>query len=145
MTAYEPGTRLATRSSEAPDGRFMAFEYLIEGRERRQHRAAVRASGFLGDDWEAEYDALSTGDRMYLRKLAVYLKHFAGRTATHLTLVPGPQVPDNDRVWSAFQDAFGLTGTAAEGDKARLSVPGLPADDGVVHRPLPRVPGRADR
>jgi hypothetical protein len=48
----------------------------------------------LGDDWEAEYDALKEGDGMYLQKLAVYLKHFPGRTSTYNLFAPGPQVAD---------------------------------------------------
>ena len=33
VTAWEPGKRFAYRGDENPDGTFMAFEYIIEGRE----------------------------------------------------------------------------------------------------------------
>jgi uncharacterized protein YndB with AHSA1/START domain len=134
VTAWEPGRRLATRGEENPDGTFMAFEYLIEGREGGSTVLRFVHNGFLGDDWEAEYDALKVGDRMYLLKLAQYVKYFPGRTATYAMFAPGPQVPVSDRVWSAYASALGLSdiGTVAEGDRVRIAIDGLPPTDGVV-------------
>ncbi len=63
IVAYEPGSRLATRTAADQDGRFMAFEYLIEGREGGSTVLRVVHSGLLGDDWEDEYDALRRGGR----------------------------------------------------------------------------------
>src|SRR6266550_3105048 len=104
----------------------MAFEYLVEGRDGGSTVLRFVHAGFLGDDWEAEYDALRTGDRMYLRKLALY------RTATYAMFAAGPQVADQDRVWAAFTAALGLTGTVAHGDPARLAVAGVVPVNGVV-------------
>jgi hypothetical protein len=132
ITAYEPGKHYATRSQEAPDGTFMAFEYLIEARDSGSTTLRFVHSGLLGDDWEAEYDALRKGDYMYLLKLAAYVKHFAPRTVTGTVFLPGPRVPDAGRAWAGLLAAFGLTGTPAVGDPARLTVAGLPAADGVV-------------
>jgi len=132
VTAWEPGSRFALRSDVNPDGTFMAFEYLIEGREGGSTVLRYVHSGILGDDWEAEYDALRKGDRMYLENLARYLKHFPGRTSTYDMFVPGPQVADPERAWAAFKGALGLTGTVAEGDPTRLTVDGLPPEEGVV-------------
>ncbi|REE97696.1 SRPBCC family protein [Thermomonospora umbrina] len=132
VTAYDPPHHYAYRSDEAPDGQFMAFEYLVEGREGGSSVLRFVHSGFLGDDWEEEYDAIKKGDRQYLNKLAVYLKHFKGRTSLHNLFLVGPQVADEQRVWSAFKDAFGLTGDVAPGDKGRLAVEGLAPMDAVV-------------
>lgn len=134
VTAWEPGQRLATRTEENPDGTFMAFEYLIEGREGGSTVLRFVHSGFLGDDWEAEYNALKVGDRMYLLKLAQYVKYFSGRTATYTMFSPGPHVPDRDRAWTAFTSALGLSGagTVAEGDPVRIAIDGLPPIEGVV-------------
>jgi uncharacterized protein YndB with AHSA1/START domain len=131
ITAWEPPRRLAYRGAENPDGTFMAFEYLVEGREGGTSVLRLAHSGFLGDDWEAEYDALTIGDRMYLEKLATYVKYFAGRSGYH-AFVPGPQVTDQEKFWAAFTGAFGLTGPVSEGSKAVVSVPGLPPVDGEV-------------
>jgi uncharacterized protein YndB with AHSA1/START domain len=132
ITAWEPAKRFAYQGAPNPeDGTFMAFEYLLEGREGGSTVLRYVHSGFLGDDWEAEYDALSIGDRMYLEKLAVYVRQFAGRTGFHF-LIPGPQVADQEKVWTAITGVFGLTGAVSEGGKAVVSVPGLPAADGTV-------------
>lgn len=132
VTAWEPSRRFELRSPENPDGTLMAFEYLIEGREGGSTVLRLVHSGFLGDDWEAEYDALRKGDRMYLEKLATYLKHFPGRTATYAMFATGPQVADKERVWAAFTGALGLTGTVSAGDPVRITVDGLAPVDGVV-------------
>ncbi|HEU5158648.1 MAG TPA: SRPBCC domain-containing protein [Streptosporangiaceae bacterium] len=126
VTAWEPGRRFAFRSQEDPaDGTFMAFEYLIEGRAGGSTVLRLVHSGILGDDWEDQYDALSTGDLMYLRKLATYLKHFPGRVSTYNMFLPGPQVAGKDFVWSAFTEIVGVAETATAGDGGRLAVAGL--------------------
>jgi uncharacterized protein YndB with AHSA1/START domain len=126
-TAWEPGRRYAYRTDDAPDGTFMAFEFLIEGRDGGSTVLRYVHSGMLGDDWEAEYDGLGKGTRMYLEKLAAYLRHFGGRTATYTMFLLGPQVADAQRVWTAFTDAFNVTG-----DRARLEIDGLDPVDGIV-------------
>jgi uncharacterized protein YndB with AHSA1/START domain len=132
VTAWEPGRRFAFTGDENPDGTFMAFEYLIEGRDGGSTVLRLVHNGFLGDSWEAEYDGLSTGDRMYLGKLATYLKYFPGRTATASIQVWGPQVADPQRAWAAFTSALGLAGPVAEGDQATVAVEGLAPVDAVV-------------
>jgi uncharacterized protein YndB with AHSA1/START domain len=131
ITAWEPGKRLAFRE-DSPDGTFTAFEYLLEGRDGGSTSLRFVHSGILGDDWEAQYDGLKAGDRMYLNQLATYLKYFRGRHATRNLFLVGPAVPDNERVWSQFAAALSLTGEITQGAPVRLTVPGLPATGGVV-------------
>jgi uncharacterized protein YndB with AHSA1/START domain len=132
ITAWEPARRLAYRSEPDEQGRFMAFEYLVEGRGGGSTLVRLVHSGVLGDDWSQEYDALQVGDFMYLQKLALYLKAFAGRSATWNMFLVGPQNPDGKRVFDAFAAAFGLDVTPVEGDRVRLAVPGLPDTAGTV-------------
>jgi uncharacterized protein YndB with AHSA1/START domain len=133
VTTWEPGTRLAFRSDDAPDGTFMAFEYLIEGRSGGTTVLRFVHSGLLsGDDWEAEYDALKEGDPMYLRNLASVLKHFPGQQVKQILFLVGPQNPDDDTVWAAFNSALGLTGDATEDTTVRFAVDQLPPVEGVV-------------
>jgi uncharacterized protein YndB with AHSA1/START domain len=132
VTAWEPGKRFAFRGDDGPDGTFMAFEYLIEGREGGSSVLRFVHSGLLGDNWETEYDALKEGDPMYLRKLAVYLKHFPGRTSSGNMFLFGPQSVDADRAWSAFGSALGVTGEITVGAPVRIAVDGLEPQDGVV-------------
>ncbi len=132
ITAWEPGRRLAYRGDENADGTFMAFEYLIEGRDGGSTVLRFVHSGFLGDDWEAEYDALKKGNPMYLCKLAAYVEHFAGRTANATMLKIGPKLPDSAKVWSVFGSEFGFGADPATGDGSRIAIAGLAAADGVV-------------
>lgn len=131
ITAWDPGKRLAFRE-DSQDGTFTAVEYLLAGRDGGSTVLRFVHSGILGDDWEAEYDGLKAGDRMYLDQLATYLKHFPGRHATRNLFLVGPAVPDTEHVWSRFATALALTGDITLGAPVRLTVPGLPATDGVV-------------
>jgi uncharacterized protein YndB with AHSA1/START domain len=131
VSVWDPPKRLLTETAKGEDGRFMAFEYIIEGREGGSTVLRFVHSGFLPDDeWETEYEALKTGDPAYLQKLAEYLKYFRGRTAVPVSAY-GPQV-DRERAWAVFKDALGLTGEIAEGDQVRFSTEGLPPIEGVV-------------
>ncbi|MEW9527330.1 SRPBCC domain-containing protein [Microbispora sp. NPDC049125] len=143
VTAWEPGVRFAYQGDKNPDGTFMAFEYLIEGREGGTTTLRLVHNGFLGDNWEAEYEALKTGDFMYLCKLAAYLKYFPGRTATSVSFVPGSGAADQARMWAKIGEALSLTGPAVEGAPVRIAVEGLPPADGVVAFAAPTYVGVA--
>jgi uncharacterized protein YndB with AHSA1/START domain len=131
VTVWDPPKRFVTETPHGEDGRFMAFEYIIEGREGGSTVLRFVHSGFLPDDeWETEYEALKTGDPAYLQKLAEYLKYFRGRRAIPVSAY-GPQV-NAERAWSVFRGALGLTGDVAEGDPVSATIEGLPPIDGVV-------------
>jgi uncharacterized protein YndB with AHSA1/START domain len=131
VTAWEPGQRLALRTPDNPDGTFAAFEYLVEGRDGGGTVLRLVHSGFLGDDWETEYEAMKTGWDMYLAKLAEYLTYFRGRTAKAVFAArPGAASPE--RMWEVLTKEFGLPAKPAEGDRVRLAVAGLPPVEGVI-------------
>jgi hypothetical protein len=90
-------------------------------------------NGFLpGDDWEAEYDAMTKGGEMFLRTLVEYLTSFAGRTATPITAF-GPPVTDWEHAWKVLNSELGLTGTAAEGDDVRFTFGALAPVTGEIY------------
>ncbi|MFB7909203.1 SRPBCC domain-containing protein [Kitasatospora sp. NPDC056076] len=135
VTAHEPGKRLATRTATAEDGRFMAFEYLIEGRDGGSTVLRVVHSGLLGDDWQDEYDALRRGWPFHLHTLREYLTHFPGRTGTPVfAAAPGGGRPDPE-VRGLLADALSLplpvtVGARAHAEPAEPAEP--PALDGEV-------------
>jgi uncharacterized protein YndB with AHSA1/START domain len=131
VTAWEPPTRFASRTPEGPDGAVHAFEYIVEGREKGSTVVRWVHSGFLGDNWEKEYEGLSEGDPMYFDKLRVYLTYFKGRKATPVNVF-GPVVPDRDQAWETYRRALGLPGPVSVGDEVRLTPEGLPVLEGVV-------------
>ncbi|GGT26794.1 SRPBCC domain-containing protein [Nonomuraea spiralis] len=131
VTAWEPGRRLAHRGVENPDGTFMAFEYLLEGRGSAGTVLRFVHSGFLGDDWESEYDDLQRGDLQYLYKLAVYLKHFPGRISAHNLFLVAPNATE-ERFWAALGGALGLAGRPVAGEKVTVAIAGREPEPGVV-------------
>ena len=140
VTAWDPPKRFVTETEHGEDGRFMAFEYIIEGREGGSTVVRFVHSGFLaGDDWETEYEALKSGDPMYIEKLAEYLTYFLGRIGKPVSAY-GPQV-DREQAWTVFQGALGLTGEVAEGDQVRLTADGLAPIEGVVDHVSPETLG----
>jgi uncharacterized protein YndB with AHSA1/START domain len=131
VTVWDPPHRLVLETPTLDDGRFMAFEYVVESQGGGKTLLRLVHSGFLPDDeWEAEYDALKVGDPMYVRKLGEYLTHFRGQTATPISAF-GPQV-DRDRAWSTLTRALGVKDDAAIGEPVSFAPEGLPPIDGVV-------------
>ena len=116
ITAAEQPTRFAYRTGPAPDGRFQAAEFLVEGRDSSATTLRIVNHGFLpGDDWEAEFEAMRTGTEMFLVTLATYLTHFAGRAGTPVTAF-GPMISDWDAAWATLYDALGLSASPKPGD-----------------------------
>src|SRR4051794_1445511 len=57
ITAWEPGARLAYGGPESDTDRFLAYEFLIEGRDLGSTVLRMVAHGFLpGDDWAEEFE-----------------------------------------------------------------------------------------
>jgi uncharacterized protein YndB with AHSA1/START domain len=108
ITDSDQNHRFAYRSDTAPDGRFVAYEYLIEGRDHAATTLRTVTSGFLpGDDWADEYEAMKYGTDLFFATLVEYLRHFPGRTATtHTTF--GPPVTDWPAAWTALFEKLGL-------------------------------------
>lgn len=128
VSAWEPGKRLAYASGPAQDGRFVAFEFLIEGRDHGSTVLRVVNSGFVpGEDWADEFDAMTKGNALFLRTLETYLNHFAGRFATPVT-AHGPVITDWPRARAKLVAAIGR-----DGDRVRFTPDGLPPVDGVVY------------
>jgi uncharacterized protein YndB with AHSA1/START domain len=132
ITAWDPPRQFALRSDPSPDGAFHAFEYIVEGRGGGSTVLRFVHSGFLGDDWEAEYEGLRKGDPVYLHKLGQYLKYFRGRTATPVFAV-APQTPGRDLAWDALLGGLGLPGPVKVGEQVHLTPSGLAPLDGVVN------------
>jgi len=126
ITAWDPPRRFGYRSGEAPDGRFIAYEFLIEGRGGSSTVLRAVTSGFIpGDDWADEYEAMNAGGDGYFRTLLEYLAHFGGRFAVPVTAF-GPPGTAWERDRALLCTALGLPGDGAPGRVARFS----PAETG---------------
>ncbi|PRX50153.1 uncharacterized protein YndB with AHSA1/START domain [Prauserella shujinwangii] len=133
VTAWEPERRLAYGSVPAPDGRFAAYEFLIEGRAGGSTVLRMVTSGFLpGDDWADEYEAMTRGTALFFHTLVACLTHFPGRTAVPVTVF-GPPVTNWARTWAAVRQGLGLEDSVTEGDRVRFSPDGGAPVKGVVY------------
>ncbi|MCT1434406.1 SRPBCC family protein [Dietzia maris] len=126
--------RLAVRTPEAGNGAFHAFEYLVSADDESTTTLTFVHSGYLGDDWDAEFDfgeMTGHGWDMYLHTLAQYLEHFADRPA-HFVTAQGPPSSATPGAWAAIENALGVTGPFTRGQHVRLTPQGLPELEGVV-------------
>ncbi len=137
ITAWDPPKRLAYRGDAGADGSSHAMEYLVEGREESSTVLRFVHSGFLSDDWGAEFlDQTSHGWNRYLHTLAQYLKYFTGRPGTYV-YAEGPTTEEGPDAWTALTKALGLTGPVSSGDRLRLTPEGLTPIEGVVDYAVP--------
>jgi len=140
VTAWDPPRRFAYRSGEAPDGRFIAYEFLIEGRSGSSTMLRTVTSGFLpGDDWADEFEAMTLGGEMYFRTLIEYLTSrppplapFTGRFAAPVTAF-GPPGTTWTRDRALLCRGLGLPETARPGDRVRFTADGIGSVDGIVY------------
>jgi len=113
---WDPLEKLAYGSDTAPDGRRIAYEFLIEGRDGGSTVIRCVTSGFLpGDDWAGEYEAMQYGTQLFFATLVEYLRHFPGRPTTPVTAF-GPPVTDWAAAWAALHQALGLGPHPQPGD-----------------------------
>ncbi len=132
ITEWDPPRRFGYRSGPAPDGRFIAFEYLIEARAGGSTVLRAVTSGFIpGDDWADEFEAMKLGGALYFASLVEYLTHFPGRFAAPVTAY-GPPEPDWPRDRARLHQALGLTEPVSRGDRVRFAGEAGPAE-GVVY------------
>jgi uncharacterized protein YndB with AHSA1/START domain len=137
VTRWDPPRLLEHRTATAPDGRFLAYEFLVEGRDGGSTVLRLATSGFLpGDDWEGEFEAMNEGITLFFRTLIEYLTHFAGRTARPLTLFGGPGVRWTGARARLLQE-FGLRDPVRPGAATYASSPDFPARTGTVYHAEP--------
>jgi uncharacterized protein YndB with AHSA1/START domain len=129
VTTWDPPHRFAQRGEEGEDGTLHQFEYTIEPRGNGSKIRWLH-SGFLGGDWEAEYEAMGEGDPMYLHKLAQYLTYFLGRTGTPIDAF-GPMVAPG-QMWGPLRSALGISPDAGLDDPVPLTPVGFEPVVGVI-------------
>ena len=129
ITGWDPPHRLEVvgGTTEEPQ----AFEYLVEGREGGSTVLRFVQSGFHGDDWETEYEAMNAGWDSYFHTLGQYLRYFFARPVTFV-LADGPQSSAAPEAWPKLLASLGLDGRPAVGDHVRLTGPD-PLDGVVDH------------
>ena len=132
VTSNEPGRRLGIRMPPGEDGSFHAFDYRIEPAGAGRVVLRFGHSGFTGDGWNDNYEALTAaGWDMYLHTLSQYLTHFAGLPG-HYVEAEGPPASADASLWTRLLAAIGLAEPVKEGTGVRFDIPRFGAAEGVV-------------
>ena len=114
--------RFAYGSATGGDGRFVAYEYLVEGRAGSATVLRAVTSGFLpGDDGAEEFEAMGYGNALFFHTLTEHLRRFPGRFATPVTAF-GPPVTDWPGTWQRLHTALGLSPAPEPGEPVRAAV-----------------------
>lgn len=141
VSTWDPPNHLVTSGNESPYGARHQFDYTVQPREGGGSAIRYVHSGALGgEDWEAEYEAMSEGDPMYLFKLVQYLTHFQGQFGAKVDAF-GPNVPVREEAMAGFRRALGLGDDVAKGDKVSLTPEGVDPIEGEVDHVSPHFIG----
>jgi hypothetical protein len=135
--AWEPPHRFAYGEGEQP-GSGMAFEFLVEARDGGSCVVRLINGGFLeGEEWDAQYDGMAEGWKLFLTNLQLHLELFPGRSATSV-LPSGLASGGPAAAWAALTTALGVPAEPSVGDRVE-SGPGAPALAGTVRSVTPTM------
>lgn len=130
VAAWEPPSRVVFDGGEEVDG--MAFEWTVEARDGGTCVVRLVNSGFgSGDDWDAQFDAMTEGWRMFLLNLELHRKHFPGQWAT-ASLPMALWTTSRDQAWADLTGALGLPAAPAVDERVKVSAGEAPALAGTV-------------
>jgi uncharacterized protein YndB with AHSA1/START domain len=136
VAVWEPPHRLVLESEgEHP----LAYEWLVEARSGGTCVVRLVNSGFgTGDDWDAQYDGLDTGWRLFLENLRLHQERFAGQAAR--SIIPTHMLPGGrDDAFARVCAALGIPADVTAGARFRTAGGGVPSVSGTVDRVL-RLP-----
>lgn len=113
VVAFEPPSRVVF--ADGSDGSGMAFEWLVETRDGATFVRLVNSGFGEGDEWDAQFDGMSEGWKIFMANLRLRLTHFAGRTSK--TMIPAAAVgAANAEAWESLCGALGIPTDAEPGD-----------------------------
>lgn len=129
VAVWEPPHRLVMRS---PGERGLAYEWLVEARDGGTCVVRLVNSGFgPGEDWDADFDGMSAGWRIFLDHLRLQRIHFPGRRARAViptAMTAGPA----DAAFQRLCAELGAPADAEVGDRLTTSGDGVPPLGGTV-------------
>ena len=136
VAVWEPPHRLVLQSEGE---QALAYEWLVEARSGSACVVRLVTTGFgTGDDWDAQYDGLDTGWRLFLQNLRLHRELFAGQAAR--SLIPTQMLPGGPGdAFARVCAELGIPADLEAGEAFRTAGSGVPALSGTVDRPL-RLP-----
>jgi uncharacterized protein YndB with AHSA1/START domain len=132
VTVWDPPNRVVFQGG---GDRPLGHEWIVEARDGGRCTVRLVNSGFgVGEEWDADFDAMSAGWKGFLENLRLQLTHFAGRRARPIiptVMTPGP----NADAWERLCSAIGVPSDLNDGDRFETKGAGVPALTGrVEHR-----------
>ncbi len=130
VAAWEPPHRVVFVGEEGGSG--LAFEWLVEARDGGSCVVRLVNTGFgSGEEWDAQYDGLAEGWKLFLLNLKLHLTHFEGQNATAM-LPMAMWSGQQEQIWADLTGALGLPVAPAVGDRVRVTADEAPPMAGVV-------------
>lgn len=129
VAAWEPPHRVVfTGGTERP----LAYEWLVEAKDGGTCSVRLVNSGFGPEaEWDAEYDGMSEGWRIFLANLRLHCQHFRGRTARAIVPV-GVTAGSNAAAFTALCAALGVPDDLEPGQQLRTTGADVPSLSGTV-------------
>jgi hypothetical protein len=136
VAAWEPPHRLVLQSEGEPS---LAYEWLVEARSGGTCVVRLVNSGFgTGDDWDAQYDGLDTGWRIFLENLRLHRERFPGQAAR--SVIPTLMLPGGrETAFAQVCAALGIPADLEQGARFRTAGSDVPPLSGRADRVL-RLP-----
>ncbi len=134
VVAWEPPHRVVFDGGEPEEGADpgMAFEWLVEAGDGGSCVVRLVNHGFgFGEEWDAQYEGMREGWRLFLRNLQLHLAHFRGRTATAVLPV-GSWALDQAEAWKRLCAGLGVPEGVAPGDRVSIGAEGTATLTGTV-------------
>ncbi|RYV53022.1 SRPBCC family protein [Pengzhenrongella frigida] len=128
VVAWDPPRRVLF---DGGDGG-LAFEWLVEARDGgRCLVRLVNAVFGTGPEWDAQYDGMAQGWKMFLLNLQLHLEHFRGQVATAMLPTAMWEVPAH-AAWAALTEALHLPASPAIGERVVVRATDTPTLSGTV-------------
>jgi uncharacterized protein YndB with AHSA1/START domain len=135
IAVWEPPKRFVLDGGEDVEG--MAFEWMVEAADGGSCIVRLVNSGFgSGDEWDAQYDAMTGGWVMFMTNLRLHLEHFAGQSAV-VTLPTGTSTGSSLDVWDQLTTALNIPSSPDIGDRVEVTGSGTPPLAGTVADKIP--------
>ena len=119
VAAWDPPHRIVFDGGEGVGG--MAFEWLVEAKDGGTCIVRLVNSGFgQGDEWDEQFDAMTSGWLLFMFNLKLHLEYFPGQTATAMLPMATWSGP-RDFAWSRLTKELGISSNPRVGERVLIS------------------------
>jgi uncharacterized protein YndB with AHSA1/START domain len=117
VEAWDPPHRLLLRGRDDDRGGHLAYEWLVEAKDGGTCVVRLVNSGFgPGAEWDADFEGMSSGWRLFLENLRLHRTHFPGQVPVSILPTVMTAGPHAD-AWSKLCGTLGIGTALAAGDR----------------------------